>query len=476
MGEGLVVVTAILAQVILFERAIHSAPSYDEGVYLASTIDLRAGQALGSDVFAAQPPAFYLGLRLAAAFENSVAGVRTGVLVAFVLGALGVYLLGRSLGGRLGGLLAVALIGLAPPTPLFGIRVLADLPSLWLMFLALGIGAVVCTVRQWQDVTAIAAGVVMAVATFVKPTAVIGIVPLAIVLGRRPDRRRAWIAAGIGYALTTATFLGSYYRHLGALWETIFVYRRRATDLPNLLSTSDILEQTVNPRAAFTWLLGLAVLASVGAIVKSRSLRPLAPLVAPAVLVVLAVGAIGMYRPLHDNHVVLLSEMLAVFAATALGCAALAFSRSTAVVLAVVATVLTVGAYVQAWSRVASEYPPANPAVSRLAARLASVTPEGSLVVSDVPIVAFLAGRETPGNLVDIAELRFSTRTLSVSEILDEIDRRCVSAVVIGRALSIRPGLIRAVARRFERSEQLEAGALYWRRARPCADVGSSGP
>jgi hypothetical protein len=53
----------LVSQWILFARPVHSAVNYDEAVYLAALDALRHGQALGSDVFAAQFPGFYDLLR-----------------------------------------------------------------------------------------------------------------------------------------------------------------------------------------------------------------------------------------------------------------------------------------------------------------------------------------------------------------------------------------------------------------------------
>ncbi len=53
----------LAAQGLLFSRPIHSGTNYDEDVYLAALDALRHGQALGSQVFAAQFPGFYDLLR-----------------------------------------------------------------------------------------------------------------------------------------------------------------------------------------------------------------------------------------------------------------------------------------------------------------------------------------------------------------------------------------------------------------------------
>ena len=467
--EGLGALLLVVAQFVLFARALDAGTEYDEGVYLASLSDLLAGQELATEVATAQPPAFYYGLRLAAGvFGNSVEGIRTAILLVFVCGAVGAYLLGRSLGGRLGGLLAVALVGLAPPVPLFGVRVLADLPSIWLMLLALGLGSLKPGDGRLRVGLAGAGGAILGLAVFVKPTAAIGLVPLAILLARGTRGRRALLAAAAGLAGTTAAFVLVNLGKLHELWQGIVVYRRRASELPDLLTYSDLVEQVLNQRAAFTGILALAVAAAATVVARSRSFGPLADLAAPVALLVLACLAIAAYRPLHANHVVLLSETLAVAAATTIGCAAGVLGRRAALVLAVLAVLLVAPAYAQAWSRVSTEIPPPDAEVVALAERLAAVTDVGSLVVSDQPIVAYLARRETPGPLVDIAELRIATGLLSESRILRELDERCVAAVVVARAMGTRPGLVAEIRRRFRNREMTPAGVLFYGRLHQC--------
>ncbi len=462
-------VIAIAAQIALFLPAIDAGTNYDEGVYLGSIFDLQAGQQLGTDVVAAQPPGFYAGLRIASfVFGDTVQGVRIGVLAAFALGAIGAFLIGRSLGGRVGGLLAVTLVGLAPPVPLFAVRVLADLPSIWLMLLALGLGAVAPAGPRLQRATACGGGAVLGVAMLVKPTAAIGIIPLAILLSRRPDRRRALPWAFGGLAVSVVVFLLAYRTELRALWSTVVEYRRRASELPNLLSANDVFEQILNARAAFTWIVVLAIAILVSVAVRRRSLRPFVPLVVPAVLLALALIAIVTYKPLHENHVVLLSEVLAIGAATSLGLTVPMLGRRTGLVVLVAASVLVAGTYMQARARVAREYAPVEAEITALAARLAAVTDPGSLVVSDQPIVPYLAHRETPGQLVDTAALRFATRTLTEGQVLREIDENCVAAVVIGRMFSTRPTLVSAIRGRFDSVETTSAGTLFFDRAGRC--------
>src|SRR5206468_4112398 len=90
-----------------------------------------------------------------------------------------------------------------------------------------------------------------------------------------------------------------------------------------------------------------------------------------------------------------------------------------------------------------------------------SSTSPTRLVVSDQPIVTVLAHRQMPGELVDLASLRFETGSLDQRDVLRTIDVRCVAAVLVGRALRDEPIVLAGLVRRFARRERIEAGTLY---------------
>ena len=90
------------------------------------------------------------------------------------------------------------------------------------------------------------------------------------------------------------------------------------------------------------------------------------------------------------------------------------------------------------------------------------------LVVSDIPVAAYLAGRRMPGELVDTAMLRIDTGSLTVASSLGVIDERCVTAVAAGRVFPTLPGLPRELARRFERSTTRLGVTVYSRPRDPC--------
>jgi len=88
------------------------------------------------------------------------------------------------------------------------------------------------------------------------------------------------------------------------------------------------------------------------------------------------------------------------------------------------------------------------------------VTKPGELVISDQPIVAFLAHRQMPGKYVDTASLRFDTRSLTEPEVLRDAGR--VAAVFAGRAFAERPTLMAALPKHFRHRASLPAGVIFY--------------
>ena len=127
---------------MLFARNLDTASSSDEGVYLASLDALRHGERLGSEVFASQPPAFYLVLRVVGLFAgHSLEAARIGFLLVALVGCAGAYALGRALGGIAAGLAAAGLIAILPPFASEAMRVDADVPAVSITLVALALVA-----------------------------------------------------------------------------------------------------------------------------------------------------------------------------------------------------------------------------------------------------------------------------------------------------------------------------------------------
>lgn len=337
-----------------------------------------------------------------------------------------------------------------------------------MIMLSLGLAAQRPTGRRAELGLAFSAGAVAMVAVGIKFTALLGVVPLVLLLAR-PDRRAArLVAATLGALLIAAIVLIAYRHALDALWTSMIDYRQAAHETQNLVRGRQFIEVVLNPRAAFTLALALGVVLAAVRLVRERARAPVRT-IAPALLfVLLAALALATYRPLHLNHLVVAAAALAVLAATLIGWGAAGLAPRSRAVVGALVVVLALGAFSQGWRRSGTESAPPDPGTVALAARLARLVPENALVVSDNPGLAYLARRRTPGALVDTAHLRFETGSLTNADVLRAIDQSCVVAVVAARHFLPRAELLAGIERRFSHVESTPAGKLYSGRKAPC--------
>jgi 4-amino-4-deoxy-L-arabinose transferase-like glycosyltransferase len=452
LAELVALAGLVVAQALLFGRLVGTDTDYDEGVYLTSVDALEHGQRLGEDVFAPQPPAWYLLLRLISAFgADSVRGFQIGMVVVAILTCLAAYLVGRSIGGPIAGLTASALLTVAPPFPLYAHRVLADVPPLGLALVSFWLA--IEARRRRSAVLAFLGGGAVAVSLAVKPTAVLAIPTFLVLLcWERSLRGRALIAAAVGGTAVGLAFVVAYAGVIGELWESVVVYHRDARETPPVIDETQALLDFLNWRTPFAWLVVAGLVASALLVRRRRALRVWALWLWGA----LCVGFLVYHSPLHENHLLLLPVALAVPAGIAL--AALADrSRFRVIGLSVLAVLLLAG-YVQQQRRLSDAEVDEEPALVAAAETLRRVTQPDDLVVSDHSIVPYLAGRRVAGPLVDTAVLRFQTGSLTDAEVLRELEEWDVRAVVVGRAFAERPELVDAIAARYPRV--LRSGGL----------------
>lgn len=428
-----VAVVAILAGVAvaqwaLLARMFDTNPFFDEGTYLLSVADLRHGFALGKDVFASQPPLFYDLLRgLASVFGGTLRGLREATTATTLLVVPASFLLGRALVGRAAGVIAAAMLTIAPPFPLYGWRIFADSPSLAIATVGLalaGAGAVE------------ASGAVLAAAILVKLSAVT-VVPAALVLclvARVPWRRLLFgvVAAAVVFAVVALAHLSG----VGAIWRDAITYHTHATGSSVSLSNGHELASFFNPRTPFFWLLltGIA-----GTVVSSWRVRALWLWPAVAVLFV------ATHRPLHENHLLTLPFAFAPAVGVGLGAGIARLGRLAVPALACVALLAAAG-YVQQARNLDNQRTPVDGRLVRAAAQVRAATRPGEFVVSDQPYVPVLAGRLVPPDLVDTANLRFEAGFLGVGRIEAAVARYHVRVVVAGRSFLDRPALVRWLA------------------------------
>jgi hypothetical protein len=422
----------LAAAATLFTRGLDDRTSYDEGVYLASLDALRHGQELGRDVFASQPPGFYLLLRLLGLpAGRSLDGMRLGLVVIALVGVVAAYLLGRRLAGWAGAVAAAALVIAAPPYAAQAPRVAADTPSIALSLCALAVAAY--GLERERIGAPFAAGALAAAAIATKLLAIPVIVPLAVLAWRRRLDRRAAAALLGGAALVAAALVIAYGGVLGDLWRDAVDFHRDARSADVGQSAGSRLVDYFSLRTPTTW---VAAAGAVAAVAFRRHLVLWSW--AAAAMIFLLVQA-----PLLDHHFVLLAAALTTAAGTSLVAGR---GRLLLAGLAVACAGAAAG-WVQDYRQIDRSTEPEPAEVRAAAAAVRELTRPGELVASDLPIVPWLADRRMPGDLVDTSAVRFATGSLTPRD----VSRAPVRVFVAGREF-VRYGVPRgdfAVARRF---------------------------
>lgn len=195
-----------------------AAPSleFDEGVYVGSANLLGQGFQLGRDVFSSQPPLFFALLWLGDQVGGGSLTVLHGITVGIALaGALAGWAIVRGIAGPFPGLVAAAMVLLAPGVVDAAAVVSADVPSV-----ALGTGALLAArASRNRAVWGAVAGALICCALLVKLLAAPFAVALAVgaVVDRPSRRAMLWFAAG---ALAVLLAVGiAYASVLGDLWR-----------------------------------------------------------------------------------------------------------------------------------------------------------------------------------------------------------------------------------------------------------------
>ncbi len=440
----------VAAHVVLLTRLLHTRTFFDEGVYLLSLDELHHGAALGREVFTSQVPGFYLVLQaIGWVYGISVTGVRLGIVTIAAVGVVFAYLLARRLSGPLGGLLAAALIAVAPTLPELGGRIYAD-----------GVAMVLVLASLWLAVIrrGYLAGAVFAAAVLVKLSAVTAAPTLVVLLALERERRgRRLVDAAIGAAVVVGVLAILYARDLRGIWDGAFGYHLDTTAVNGLSGRHQLTNFfDTSLHTVFLWFTIAGLAASV---VVWRRVWPLWLWPAFAVLFILT------YQPLRDNHLILIPYAFSVPIAVALGLVAQRLRRRALVAAVGVAVAALAAGWVQQLHRVDLFREPEDPTLIAAAAKLESLTRPGDRVIVDQPIVAFLADRRVPPQLVDTANSRFESGSLTVEDVLRAVDDDPrVTAAVAGRAFYDRPAVMAGLGERFSQRLDLESAVIFYDR------------
>jgi hypothetical protein len=240
-------------------------------------------------------------------------------------------------------------------------------------------------------------------------------------------------------------------------------YHRAARDVPGPgADYTENLERVLRYlelQTPYAWL----VLAGVAAAVlgwRSRGRSVLWPLWLWAVV---AAAFLVSHKPLHDNHMVVLAMTLGLPAGAALGSAARRLGAPRGAVAGALAVVLVAGAYAQEWRRLHRNQGDTPAADVWASEQLRSRTRSGELVVTDKPSIAFRADRRVPGELMDAAALRFRSGFLTPAEVLGEIDRRGIRAVVAAREFRHQQEVMEGLRERFPTRLRNDGVTLFLR-------------
>lgn len=449
--------TAVLiagAAALVYMRALGTPANYDEGVYLASLDAMRRGQELGTELYTSQPPVFYWLLRaLAAPFGSSILDIRVAFALLAIVGVAAAIALGWLLYGPPAGVAGGALVAIGPPYPSVAPTVSADVPAVALGLLSLALVAFAlrsAALRPW----AAAAGAVLALAVLTKLLAIPFVVPfLALALAARAARR-VLPAALIGAALATLIVAAAHAAALEDIWSQVVTDHTRARNLGTLSGNVDQISKLLEPRTPFGWLVPLGFLA----FVLSRRARRTWPL---WTFVPAAAGFLVLVHPLADHHLVLLSVACAISAGPSIALAIGGLPRTPqAVAITVLALFVAAGIY-QEQRRLHRNDIPEAPEVTWAIEAIERTTGRNALVITDQPIVLFLAKRATAGPLVDISSTRVTGGALTAAEVNAVIRRSRPDAVLVDRMLRFLPVVIARLDRGYRWRVRCGSATLY---------------
>ena len=105
---------------------------------------------------------------------------------------------------------------------------------------------------------------------------------------------------------------------------------------------------------------------------------------------------------------------------------------------------------------------PEPPEIRWAVTQIRTHTPPGQLVVSDLPIVPYLAHRQMPGQLIDTSIGRIALEDLPPPAVLRLIDQTKPYAAIIGRMFQTKTVIVAGIRHRFARRLHYQlAGAGY---------------
>ncbi|MEW6475273.1 MAG: hypothetical protein AB1679_23705 [Actinomycetota bacterium] len=406
--------------------------SFDDGVYGASAVAMRAGGLPYRDVFSSQGPLFLplvwlfdlLGLRTLDA-PRLLAVASGAALVLATWSAARAVRLSTGAAALAAGLVAVSGSVLWVTGPLT-----SDGPGLALA--AWAVTAALWYRRSPSLRRAVAAGVLLGAALSVKSLLLAAGLPVAwVLLGNRRHLAAAVATAG-AVSLAVALPWG-----LDNVWDQAFDYHLEAagsrTPVPNLRKVLS----TLGDRDLPLLLAALAAMATAVAGRRSRTRKSTQPanlggdpvgVRLVAVWLAATVIVLAAEHPLWRNHVSHLVPATALLVAVAFDRARIV-PRPAVLVAGGLVAALAVPYHVVHLSEILWPAPPGK-ALAAARADLRAL-PAGAQVISDDPGVVWRAGRRTPDDLVDTSILRIDSGRLTGPSLARAATVRPVCAVLV---------------------------------------------
>jgi 4-amino-4-deoxy-L-arabinose transferase-like glycosyltransferase len=434
---------------------------WDEGVYLLTARTVAEGHRLYSDIFSMAPPLFIASLNLGFWLGGETVAAGRAVIVLYsALGLLGVGLLAREWGGRLAGPVAVVALAAAPHFYILSRTVIADLPSMGLACLALWMAVRYGRTgrRRWLA----AAGWMLSCGLCLKLTA--GLVAPAMVLavllhdwqagGRqgRPATARlgnvcySGAVMGVAFAVPMAICLLTH--EVGPMVEQVvaLLWTQREHFTPDYGDNAMLLFKYLaadNFNVALNR--GLTVLGLAGSLALAWR-RPKDALVLGLWLATTVVVIIG-YAPLWVHLFSPVLFPLAAGAGVGAGFLYRAFyeivrdrhsraARAAGQKAIGIALALALAGYVYDWPAIIAENGRRASAPSggleKTVRQIAATTSPGDLVITDEPLLAFVAGRPVPPDLCDCSVVRITVGKLTVRDLINATKRHQPAAIALG--------------------------------------------
>lgn len=443
----LLLVAAVLTRLYHLD-APFDRDGYDEGVYWQSLRALLAGSSLYHTIFYSQPPAFLLSIFPAfAAFGGTLWSARFSIALVSLLGVPGALLLGKTLAGRLGMLVALLLLVVNPVFLAESQIIQAEAPSVAFTFLAMGF-----VLLWWQNpdgwrgaLWAALTSITLVVSILCKLLCVSTLVPVVLFMGARiwqivrkqpgmSCRSLLPLLTGIVVALLTVlAFVLPFAGSFPALWNSVVTFHEVAARVQpgTLRGNLHQMEPTL-----FSLLTLTAAYGSLVALLRRdwRVLPLLAWLLATVALLLLQ-------HPLFNHHLIALEPPLIALAVLGVIRSAeykAALSRLTiltredlpkfaplipvlALLLILLTSALNVWQDVHNYSAVNTTSASASVQQDqRVASDLRQAIAPDQWVITDGQFIAGLAGRSTPPSLVDTSTVRITSGYVTLAQ-LEEV-------------------------------------------------------